>query len=176
MTIVDELHVAAPPDLCFRVGADVERWPDILPHYRWVRFTEKRGFGTGRVEMAAWRDFGGPLRWPTWWESEMHVDPDEPAVHYVHVRGITKGMVVKWAFLPEPGGTRLRITHAWDGPGWPLIGGIAWRRVIAPRFVHVIAGRTLAGVAREAVRRRDAGGDVGPTHAAATPGRPGAGG
>ena len=66
--------------------------------------------------------------------------------------------------------------HLVDPSPWPLIGGIAWRRVIAPRFVHVIAGRTLAGVAREVLRRGEAGGEAGPAHAAApSAGRPGAG-
>lgn len=153
MTIVDERFISAPAETCFRVAADVERWPDILPHYRHVRFHEKRGFGRGRVEMAAWRDFFGPVRWPTWWVSEMSVDEAEPAVHYRHVAGITSGMIVKWSFTPRAGGTHVSITHAWEGPRWPLIGGIAWRFVIAPYFVSVIATRTLAGVAAEAEQR-----------------------
>jgi ribosome-associated toxin RatA of RatAB toxin-antitoxin module len=153
MVIRDEHFVPAPPELCFRVAADVERWPDILPHYRWVRFQRKDGFGTGKVEMAAWRDFAGPLRYPTWWVSEMHVDTAEPAIYFTHVDGITKRMDVKWAFEERPGGTHVCITHAWDGPRWPLIGGLAWRLVIAPWFVSAIAQRTLAGVAHEAERR-----------------------
>lgn len=150
MTIVDELLMRAPAALCFRVAANVERWPEILPHYRWVRFLDKRGFGNGRVEMAAWRNFAGPARFPTWWVSDMSVDEQEPAVYYRHVRGVTAGMEVKWGFDQRPGGTLVRITHAWDGPRWPLIGGFAWKRVIAPHFVSVIAGRTLRGVANEA--------------------------
>lgn len=153
MTTVDERRIAAPPDLCFRIAADVERWPDILPHYRWVRFHEKQAFGTGRVEMAAWRDFLGPLRYPTWWVSDMHVAEDEPAIYFKHVAGVTRRMDVKWAFNEAPGGTHVVITHAWDGPRWPLIGGFAWRNVIGPHFVSFIASRTLAGVAREAERR-----------------------
>lgn len=157
MTTVDERFIAAPADLCFRVAADVERWPDILPHYRWVRFHQKQGFGTGRVEMAAWRDFAGPLRYPTWWVSDMRVAPGEPAIYFVHVDGITRRMDVKWSFEPREGGTFVRITHAWDGPRWPLIGPLAWQLVIGPHFVSFIANRTLAGVAREAERRaRDA--------------------
>ena len=97
MTITDELLTRAPAPLCFRVAADVERCPDILPHYRWVRFREKRGFGSGRGEMAAWRDFGGPARYPTWWLSEMSCDAAEPAVFYRHVRGVDRGMDVKWS-------------------------------------------------------------------------------
>ncbi len=147
--------MAAPADVCFAVAADVERWPVILPHYRWVRFHERRAFGTGRVEMAAWRRFG-PVGYPTWWVSEMRVDAAEPAVYYHHVDGITRGMDVKWAFAPVAGGTRVRIAHAWKGPAWPLIGPLAWRLVIAPAFVSAIAMRTLRGVAREAERRHAA--------------------
>jgi ribosome-associated toxin RatA of RatAB toxin-antitoxin module len=157
MTTVDERVMAAPPDLCYRVAADVERWPDLLPHYRHVRYDEKRGTAAGRVEMAAWRDFTGPFRYPTWWLSEMRADDAEPAIYFTHVDGITKGMDVKWAFTPVDGGTLVRITHAWSGPRWPLIGPLAWRLVIGPVFVSVIAGRTLAGIAREAERRAASG-------------------
>jgi ribosome-associated toxin RatA of RatAB toxin-antitoxin module len=153
MTTIDERIIAAPPELCFQVAADVERWPDILPHYRWVRFHGPHGFGTGRVEMAAWRDVAGPLRYPTWWMSDMHVDPAAPAMYFTHVDGITRRMEVVWSFHRQERGTLVRITHAWDGPRWPVIGGFAWRHVIGPHFVSFIAGRTLAGVAREAERR-----------------------
>jgi len=153
MTTVDERTINAPPLLCFRVAADVERWPEILPHYRWVRFHERRAFGTGRVEMAAWRDFAGPLRYPTWWVSDMHVDENEPAIYFTHVDGITRRMDVKWSFIPDGARTLVRITHAWGGPPWPLVGAVAWRHVIGPHFVSFIATRTLAGVAREAERR-----------------------
>ena len=34
MRTIDEIDVAAPPDLVFRFAADVEGWPRILPHYR----------------------------------------------------------------------------------------------------------------------------------------------
>ena len=135
------------------MGADVERWPDILPHYRWVRFQRKDGFARGRIEMAAWRDFAGPLRYPTWWVSEMESDAVKPIVHYRHVDGITSGMDVVWEFHPHDDGTLIRIVHEWDGPRWPLIGGFAANHVIGPRFVSFIAGRTLAGVAAEAERR-----------------------
>lgn len=152
MIRTDQHVTVAPADLVFRVAADVEHWPEILPHYRWVRFDEKRGFGRGVVEMAAWRDFPGPLRWPTWWRSEMNADPDEPIVRYRHIGGITTGMDVEWLFLPTAEGTVVRIIHEWDGPGWPLIGRFAADRVIGPRFVSFIAQRTLKGVCAEAER------------------------
>lgn len=152
MYTIDEIDVRGGVDACFRAGADVERWPEILPHYRWVRFQERRGFGTGRVEMAARRDFG-PLPYPVWWVSEMHVDESRPVVIYRHVEGITTGMDVEWSFHPLPdGGTRIRIVHDWkQGPAWPLPGG--GRRAIAdlvigPVFIHHVASRTLAGIRR----------------------------
>jgi hypothetical protein len=149
---IDERFVRADPATCFRVAADVERWPVILPHYRWVRFRDRAGFGTGLVEMAAWRDFGGPLRYPTWWLSRMSVEPHRPAVCYTHIDGITRGMAVSWEFFARDDGTLVRITHAWDGPRWPLIGRLAADTVIGPHFVSAIAARTLAGVGAEAER------------------------
>ncbi|MEO5509023.1 MAG: SRPBCC family protein [Longimicrobiales bacterium] len=153
MTIIDQLTIDAPVDACFQAAADVEHWPEILPHYRFVRFRKKDGFGTGVVEMSAYRDFVGPLRYPTWWVSDMHVDAQEPAVFYTHIEGVTKGMVVKWSFDARDGGTHVRISHSWDGPPWPLIGRFAWERVIARGFVSYIAARTLAGVAAAAEHR-----------------------
>lgn len=150
MYTVDEIEIAGSVEDCFRAGADVERWPDRLPHYRWVRFQRKDGFGTGRVEMAARRAFG-PLPYPVWWVSEMHVDEARPAVIYRHVDGVTTGMDVEWTFHPAANGTtRVRIVHAWEGgPRWPLPGLL--RRAIAsavigPVFIHHVAGRTLRGI------------------------------
>ena len=154
MYTIDEIEVAGPVEACFRAGADVERWPDILPHYRWVRFHEKAGFGTGRVEMAARRDFAG-LAYPVWWVSDMTVDADRPAVFYRHVDGVTTGMDVEWSFHPVGGThdrTLVRIVHDWpQGPSWPLPAA-ARRRIadvlIGPVFIHHVAGRTLLGIKR----------------------------
>ncbi|HSL72604.1 MAG TPA: SRPBCC family protein [Longimicrobiales bacterium] len=153
MRTVDEQLVRAPPRLCFRIAADVERWPLILPHYRWVRFHRQDDFGHGLVEMAAWRVFPAGIRYPTWWLSDMRSNDQEPAVYYRHVRGITRGMDVKWEFVPGPqDSTCVRIVHEWSGPGWPVIGGWAAQHVIGPHFISAIAQRTLAGVGREAER------------------------
>ena len=147
----------APVEACFRAGADVERWPEWLPHYRWVRFQRRDGFGTGRVEMAARRAFG-PLGYPVWWVSEMRLDESRPAVIYRHVDGITTGMDVVWSFEPRPGGnTWVRIVHEWEGgPSWPLPrparDAIA-SAVIGPVFIHHVASRTLLGIKRAAEQR-----------------------
>jgi hypothetical protein len=121
-------------------------------NYRWVRFREKRAFGEGIVEMAAWRPFPGGLKYPTWWLSQMHTDADEPAVYYKHIAGITTGMDVKWQLQRHDDGTFIRLFHTWAGPAWPLISSVAANHVIGPHFVSAIAQRTLTGVAREAER------------------------
>lgn len=147
MRTVDRLVVRAPAERMFAAAADVERWPELLSHYRWVRFGERRGDG-GRVEMAAVRPFG-PLRWPVWWESEMWIDAGKREVRYRHVRGITAGMDVVWTVNPQGSErTEVTIVHTWDGPAWPVIRTPAADWVIGPVFVHGIAARTLAGLAR----------------------------
>ena len=150
MIQVDRCVVRAPLGRVFACAADVERWPEWLQHYRWVRFLERRADG-GLVEMAAWRPFG-PFRYPTWWVSEMRIDREAPAVRYRHVRGITRNMDVEWAFQPSGGTVGVTVTHAWDGPAWPLVGGAAAGLVIGPVFIHCIAQRTLEGIARAAER------------------------
>ncbi len=152
MITIDEHIMHAPADTCYFVGADVERWPEILPHYRWVHFQRKDAFAHGRIEMAARRDFIAGLFYPVWWVSEMSADPSELAVYYRHVDGITRGMDVKWEFRAVQGSTHVKITHEWPGPSWPVIGTFAANQVIGPHFISAVARRTLAGIAREAER------------------------
>lgn len=149
MRTLDTRWIAAPADRVFHCAARVEGWPDILPHYRWVRMLERDADGGGLVEMAAWRPFG-PLRWPTWWRSEMRVDAARREVRYRHVGGVTTGMDVLWTVIPEGTGSRATILHEWRGPSWSLLTRPAADWVIGPIFVHGIASRTLAGIARAA--------------------------
>ncbi len=149
MITVDRRSIGAGLARVLAHAADVERWPEWLPHYRWVRFHERRPDG-GLVEMAAWRPFG-PFKYPTWWMSEMTIERDAPRIRYRHVRGITRGMDVAWDFATGPAGdVDVTITHSWDGPAWPLVRRPAAEWVIGPVFVHGIASRTLAGIARAA--------------------------
>lgn len=143
MRTVDRIHVAAPFDRVFNAASTVTRWPEILPHYRWVRVLDD-----GLVEMAAWRPFG-ILNYPTWWVSQMTIDQAAGEIRYRHVRGITRGMDVVWR-LVENDGVDVEIVHTWDGPRWPLIGRAAADLVIGPVFIHGIASRTLAGIKRAA--------------------------
>ncbi len=145
MRTVDRRRMAAAPDAVYRAAADVERWPELLAHYRRVRVRERRGDAV-IVEMAAWRPFG-PVRYPTWWVSEMWQDPAARRIRYRHIEGITRGMDVCWEIDPGNGGSDVTIVHQWTGPAWPAIGPLAARWVIGPVFIHGIASLTLAGIA-----------------------------
>ncbi len=151
LVTIDEQVVHAPMARIFEIAWRVEHWPVYLPHYRFVRFRERASDGGGLVEMSANRPFG-PVGWPTWWLSEMQVNHDVPEVRFRHVGGVTTRMDVAWEFSPVADGTRVRIVHTWDGPHWPLIGPFAATAVIGPVFVHGIASRTLAGLAKAAER------------------------
>ena len=158
MLTVDEQTVAAPAGVMFDLARLVEDWPAHLAHYRFVRFRARTRDGGGLVEMSANRPFG-PANWPTWWLSEMSVDERRQLVRYRHVQGVTAGMDVEWSFETLPAAadgrpqTRTRVVHVWDGPRWPAIGTLAAVGVIGPVFVHGIATRTLAGLARVAESR-----------------------
>jgi ribosome-associated toxin RatA of RatAB toxin-antitoxin module len=161
MEIVDEQLVHSPAATIFDLARDVENWPTYLSHYRYVKFRSRRPDGGGLVEMSAFRPFEpfhalkarSPVKWPTWWVSEMTVSEQRPAIRFRHVEGITKGMEVEWTFASAGNGTQVRIVHVWDGPALPVIGTLAAVHVIGPVFVHGIASRTLAGLASEAERK-----------------------
>ena len=119
----------------FRVAAQVEKWPQILPHYRWVRVLQRRKRRT-TVEMAARR-----ARFPVRWTAVQEVTPYE-RITYKHIKGVTRGMEVAWTFTPIEGGVRIVITHDF-APPWPVIGGFFGKYIVGGLFVKPIAGRTL---------------------------------
>jgi|SRR5690242_20596885 len=147
MHTVDTIAIASTPEIVYQLASDVERWPDILEHYRWVRVLERHGPDECIVEMAARRD-----RIPVWWRSLMYCYPAEQRIVYKHIDGATTGMHVEWTIVPTNGVTRARITHDIALPRmapWPVIGPItAW--LMCDAFVSYIANKTLHGIAQAA--------------------------
>jgi len=84
----------------------------------------------------------------------MWIDEARMEVRYRHIEGITSGMDVLWRVEPRGTGSHVTLVHDWAGPPWVLIRRPAAEWVIGPIFVHGIATRTLAGVARAAERAR----------------------
>jgi ribosome-associated toxin RatA of RatAB toxin-antitoxin module len=151
----NEILIRAEAAEIYGLAAPVERWPELLPHYRWVRVLEEDGEGRRLVEMAALRNFI-PVRW----QAEQLLFPDAPRIVFRHVGGVTKGMEVEWVFAPEGDGVvRVSILHDLERglAGWPLVGGVVSDRVVGPFFVSNIAGKTLRRIkelAEAGARRR----------------------
>jgi hypothetical protein len=149
MRTANTVLMAGELDDIVRLAVDTERWPVILPHYRWVTLLEGGGDHKA-VEMAARR---GPI--PVKWRARQDVyrDGPTPVIRFHHIGGVTKGMDVAWTFAPTPEGVHVTIDHDFDPP-WPVVGGLVADRVIGPQFVEAIAGKTL-GTIRAIVEDRD---------------------
>jgi uncharacterized membrane protein len=130
------IRVQAPVERIFPLAADVERWPEILPHYRYVRPVPDPN-GERRFAMGARR---GPI--PVRWEAIQRPLPDERRIEFVHTGGVTRGMWVAWRFAPHNGATDVSIEHRLS-LDWPILGGFAADHVIGPQFIEAIAGRTM---------------------------------
>ena len=128
--------IKAPREQIFAVVRDLARWPDILPHYRYIRFLRKEG-ERDIVKMAATRD-GIPIAWT----SSYRADPHALELHFEHLHAWTKGMDVIWTFTPTRDGTRVEIVHNLKFRIPPL----AWlaEPVIGKFFIENIANKTLA--------------------------------
>jgi hypothetical protein len=145
----NDIRMHGDLDTIVALAVDVERWPEILPHYRWV--TLLAGGGDHKtIEMAARRG-----RFPVKWRAVQHVDRDgaTPVIHYRHIGGVTKGMIVAWEFTVEPDAIVVRIDHEFKAP-WPIVGGVIADQIIGPHFVAAIAGKTLETI-KAIVENRD---------------------
>ncbi len=138
------IEVAAPPRAVFDLAHKIERWPELLPHYRYVTV---RSLADGRLlaRMSARRPVG-PVGIPVAWRSEYRsddADPGELRLHFLHRAGITRGMRVTWRIRPARGGSRVTIEHDFKRHV-PLFGPDFVPLVVDRLFVRPIAGRTLA--------------------------------
>ena len=129
--------IDAPLERVFALGAEIERWPERLPHYRFVRAVPDPQ-GRRRFAMSARR---GPI--PVRWEAVQAPKPAERRIEFTHTGGVTRGMEVAWILTPlEDGSVDVRIRHELH-LGWPIIGGFAAEHVVGPQFIEPIARRTL---------------------------------
>jgi len=125
----------APKTTIFDAAANLELWPKILPHYRYIRFLE-RGRDRNIVVMAARRS-GIPISWT----SEQTIDRERFEVRFLHLKAWTKGMHVVWTFSDVCDGVLVTISHdlrfripAFAPIADPIIGDF---------FTHNIANKTL---------------------------------
>ena len=125
----------APKMVIFETAADLELWPKILPHYRYIRFLE-RGPDRNVVIMAAERS-GIPISWT----SEQIIDLSKFEIHFHHLKAWTKGMRVVWTFSDTSDGVLVTISHDLQFR-MPILAPIV-NPIIGDFFIHNIANKTL---------------------------------
>jgi ribosome-associated toxin RatA of RatAB toxin-antitoxin module len=125
----------APKMAIFETAANLELWPRILPHYRYIRYLE-RSDDRNVVVMAAVRS-GIPIAWT----SEQVIDREKLEVRFHHLKAWTKGMDVVWTFKETPAGVLVEIMHELQFRN-RLLAPIA-EPIIGKFFIHHIAGQTL---------------------------------
>jgi ribosome-associated toxin RatA of RatAB toxin-antitoxin module len=119
----------------FEAAANLELWPRILPHYRYIRYLE-RGSNRNVVVMAATRS-GIPVSWT----SEQIIDRQRIEVRFRHLKAFTKGMRVVWTFQEVPTGVLVEIEH--DLAFRVKILAPIADKIIGDFFIHHVANKTL---------------------------------
>lgn len=134
------IDVEAPARLVFELARDVERWPDLLPHYLRVRVRTPNPDGSRVAEMVAVRRLPGPLGLgiPVTWRARTWAEADSLRLRFRHIGGATGGMDVTWRIESTATGCRVTIEHDFR----PRLA--AWAPIVDRMFVRPIAGRTLA--------------------------------
>jgi len=131
----NSLLMHAPKEAVFETAANLELWPKILPHYRYIQFLE-RGSDRNIVMMAARRS-GIPISWT----SEQIIDRSRLEFHFHHLKAWTKGMRVLWTFSDTQDGVLVAISHDLRFRIRALAPIIDL--VIGDFFIHNIANKTL---------------------------------
>jgi ribosome-associated toxin RatA of RatAB toxin-antitoxin module len=131
----NSIVMRAPKVAIFETAANLELWPKILPHYRYIRFLE-RGPDRNVVVMAARRS-GIPISWT----SEQIVDRNRLEIHFHHLKAWTKGMHVVWTFSDQPQGVLVTIAHdlRFRIPALALVVD----PIIGDFFIRSVANKTL---------------------------------
>src|SRR5436190_19241652 len=131
----NSLLMRAPKMAIFETAANLELWPKILPHYRYIRFLE-RGADCNIVVMAARRS-GIPISWT----SEQIIDRSRLEIHFHHLKAWTKGMRVVWTFSDTPDGVLVTIAHDLNFRV-KVLAPIA-EKIIGDFFIGNVANKTL---------------------------------
>ena len=135
MNCENSILIHAPLETIFAVTSNLENWPNVLPHYRWIHVLSRNGDAM-TVKMAA------RCGWlPIQWTSRFQADAEARELRFHHLKAFTRGMVVKWTFTPTANGVLVQISHELHRRSAPA----RWfaEQILAKQFIQPVASRTL---------------------------------
>jgi ribosome-associated toxin RatA of RatAB toxin-antitoxin module len=135
MRKINSILMRAPKMSIFETAANLELWPKILPHYRYIHYLE-RSPNRNIVVMAATRS-GIPISWT----SEQIIDREKCEVRFHHLKAWTKGMRVVWTFEDTPTGVLVKISH--DLRFRIAVAAPVVDLIIGDFFIRNVANKTL---------------------------------
>lgn len=140
MHTINEIEIRGDAEqICpviFQLAANIEDWPRILPHYRYMRILEQS-------EKHKVADFGALRdRIPVKWRARQELFPEENRITFDHIGGVTKGMWVEWRLEKRAEGVHVTIDHKLRYP-IPVLGPLFAEHIVGKLFVRYIAGKTL---------------------------------
>jgi len=142
------ITIDAPFEIIFDLAAQVTRWPQLLPHYRFVRELDSPMPADPlcrRVVAMSARRTGIPVSWI----STQEIDREARQVRYHHLAGATRGMDVVWRFELRRETIDVTIDHHLESARWWYrLPGVEY--IVGSLFVMHIADRTLRGIKHRA--------------------------
>ena len=140
MRTTNTIEIYGPPERIqgriYQLAADLQDWPLILPHYRYMHIREQ----SERHKVA---DFGASRDgFPVKWSARQELFPEEGRITFKHIKGITRGMWVEWRLEKQADRVLVTIDHQLTY-NVPLFGPLFAKYVVGYLFVHNIAGKTL---------------------------------
>ncbi len=140
MRTVNSIEILGDPAVIrpriYQLAADIQDWPAILPHYRYMRVTEQ----SDTYKIA---DYGASRDgFPVSWRARQELFPDDYRITFKHIGGVTKGMWVEWTLRALTDRVLVAIDHELIYPV-PLLGPWFAKSIVGGLFVENIAGKTL---------------------------------
>jgi len=133
------IWIRAPRERIFETVSQLLRWPEFLPHYRFVSVLGHSSGSDKKATNLHMSAAGGLF--PVSWRASYWTDPNALELHFEHLAAFTKGMRVVWTLTPEADGTRVEIHHELKFRIRAL--GPILEPILQHGFIEPVATRTL---------------------------------
>lgn len=140
MHSISSIFIQAPREKVFELVSQLLRWPEFLPHYRFVRAIPGQTSGeNGWVGLHMSANGGW---FPVAWKAKFRARPSTLELEFEHTAAFTKGMYVVWKLKQEPEGTLVEIHHDLRF----RVGFLSFllEPILQHGFIEPVASRTLA--------------------------------